>query len=331
MRRRYPYGRFAASIAGCSLLLMPTAGPASAVSPAQCSNLVSAAPVAVGGVPTRKTTLTGCTPLAATGGAATSVTNLNTMISKTTWAGGRGTTIAKVTNKSGFVTSNCPRGTHLVVTTATVTGGTGAAFAVIGVGQTLTARVCTTSRSALSLEPGAGFTVSASPPASTTTTHPTTTTTTAPDPNAPPAPIAMPSGVSACPGTAMSAMITLVNRDRHQTGNLAPLTENANLDWAARKHSIMMATTGIMTHNGWDTEIVESHFVVSAPGWTGQNIAWMTAGYSPDTIESMFFNEVPPNDGHRLNILSTNFHKIGIACMITGSTGQFWWTQDFGS
>ena len=57
----------------------------------------------------------------------------------------------------------------------------------------------------------------------------------------------------------------------------------------------------------------------------------MSPGYSPDTIESMFFNEVPPNDGHRLNILSTNYHNVGIGCIVNNSTHTYWWSQDFGS
>ena len=38
--------------------------------------------------------------------------------------------------------------------------------------------------------------------------------------------------------------------------------------------------------------------------------------------------EVPPNDGHRRNILSPDFHHIGIAVMRDGS-GTVWLTQDF--
>jgi uncharacterized protein YkwD len=45
----------------------------------------------------------------------------------------------------------------------------------------------------------------------------------------------------------------------------------------------------------------------------------------------MFFNETPPNDGHRQNILNANFHQIGIGCAINNATGVYWWTQDFGS
>ena len=123
-------------------------------------------------------------------------------------------------------------------------------------------------------------------------------------------------------------MIALVNRDR---GGLAPLAENGQLDAAARAHSIKMAQSGNMSHDGWDSEIAAAGFTPGPPGMTGQNIALRSGGYSPDAIESMFFNETPPNDGHRQNILNSSFHQIGIGCMLNNATGVYWWTQDFGS
>jgi uncharacterized protein YkwD len=39
-------------------------------------------------------------------------------------------------------------------------------------------------------------------------------------------------------------------------------------------------------------------------------------------------NEKPPDDGHRLNILSSAFGFIGIAVFRDGS-GTVWMTQDF--
>jgi Cysteine-rich secretory protein family len=39
-------------------------------------------------------------------------------------------------------------------------------------------------------------------------------------------------------------------------------------------------------------------------------------------------NERPPDDGHRLNILSSKFTHIGIAVYRDGS-GTVWLTQDF--
>ena len=40
------------------------------------------------------------------------------------------------------------------------------------------------------------------------------------------------------------------------------------------------------------------------------------------------FNEKPPDDGHRLNILSSSFARIGIA-VHQSSSGTVWITQDF--
>ena len=278
------------------------------------------------------------------------MTNLKTHVSTIMWGGGRGSTVAEVTARRTSGPNRCPSGTALFIISGEITGGSGAALNAVKVGTGVSVRVCLIKGQPATLEPGSVYkfnavvphiVTSTTRPAPTTTARPAPTTTrpaptttiTTPSPagNSVPAAVAIPAGTAECPGTARSAMIALVNADRHGTGNLAPLAENANLDWAARKHSVMMATTSNMTHNGWDTEIHDSNYVVGAPGWTGQNIAWMTGGFAPAEIESGFFNEVPPNDGHRLNILSTNYHKIGIGCIVNKSTGAYWWTQDFGS
>jgi len=46
------------------------------------------------------------------------------------------------------------------------------------------------------------------------------------------------------------------------------------------------------------------------------------------TLTQDMLNEQPPNDGHRMNILSTSFTHIGIA-VYRGSSGTVWLTQDF--
>jgi uncharacterized protein YkwD len=333
-RRRIAISIGAVSLTLVPFLLMPLAASATAEASAQCAKFVAPAPVIVGGVRTRIAAIAGCTAPAAIATSGASVTNLATLVSTTTWAAGKGTTIAKITYHGGPATSNCAKGTNLIVVGGTVTGGSGAALDAIRVGSTVSAYLCFTPTAAATLEPGSVWEFNAKPDAgapTTTTTKVPTTTTTLPSGDSPPAPVPLPAGLSACPSSAPAAMITLVNRDRRQTGNLPPLAENANLDWAARKHAIVMASTSVMSHDGWDTEIGESHYKVGAPGWTGQNIAWMSGGYAPSTIESMFFNETPPNDGHRQNILSTSYHNIGVGCMVNNSTGAYWWAQDFGS
>jgi uncharacterized protein YkwD len=167
-------------------------------------------------------------------------------------------------------------------------------------------------------------------PSTTTTAAPTTTTQAAPPaPGSGPAPISLPTGLSECPSDATTTMISLVNHDRGTQG-LAPINENSQLDWAARKHSVAMATGLGLSHTGWAQEISDSGFV-SSNGWLAQNIGYSTASYSPSVIESMFFNETPPNDGHRRNILNTYAHFIGVSCVFQVSNHTYWWTQDFGN
>jgi uncharacterized protein YkwD len=56
---------------------------------------------------------------------------------------------------------------------------------------------------------------------------------------------------------------------------------------------------------------------------TSSAIAQMAVGLTQDML-----NEKPPADGHRLNILSSTFHHIGIAVSVDGA-GTVWMTQDF--
>jgi uncharacterized protein YkwD len=73
-------------------------------------------------------------------------------------------------------------------------------------------------------------------------------------------------------------------------------------------------------------------------GWTaaGENIG--DGGPVADTTTAItqvvvtltqdMLNEQPPNDGHRMNMLSTSFTHIGIA-VYRDSSGTVWLTQDF--
>jgi uncharacterized protein YkwD len=45
-------------------------------------------------------------------------------------------------------------------------------------------------------------------------------------------------------------------------------------------------------------------------------------------LTQSMLNERPPDDGHRLNILSGSFTHVGIAVYRDGS-GTVWMTQDF--
>jgi hypothetical protein len=156
MRRQVPARLIAVAIAAGSMMLIPFAAPVNAATVgASCKKLVSPPPITVKGVSTSKSTVSGCTPLAATGGTGKSVTNLKTLTSVTTWAKGAGTTTVKISYKVGPKANKCPKGTSSIVSGGKVTASTGAAAKVIKKGQVVSARVCVNSKtSAASLEPG---------------------------------------------------------------------------------------------------------------------------------------------------------------------------------
>ena len=56
---------------------------------------------------------------------------------------------------------------------------------------------------------------------------------------------------------------------------------------------------------------------------TSSAIAQMAVGLTQSML-----NEKPPDDGHRLNILSSSFTHVGIA-VVRDSSGTVWLTQDF--
>jgi uncharacterized protein YkwD len=46
------------------------------------------------------------------------------------------------------------------------------------------------------------------------------------------------------------------------------------------------------------------------------------------TLTQDMLNEQPPDDGHRLNILSSSFRYVGIS-VLRAASGSVWMTQDF--
>ena len=112
--------------------------------------------------------------------------------------------------------------------------------------------------------------------------------------------------------------------------NCPPLRENAQLEQAALAHSQDMALHGYFDHNSpsgqtpWDR--------IHAAGYqfsmAAENIA---AGYqTPEAVIDAFFNETPPDDGHRRNLLNCALRDVGFAYYYQkGSAYGSYWTQDF--
>lgn len=123
-----------------------------------------------------------------------------------------------------------------------------------------------------------------------------------------------------CPQGFEKEALGLMNRKREQSG-LAPLRPQAHLEWAAREHTIRMATSGEMTHDGWKEVLRASGF--RGVAWA-QNVAWNQR--TPDEVVGDWFD----SSRHRANILRPDFRYTGVSCVLTYD-GQVWWTQMFGA
>lgn len=129
-------------------------------------------------------------------------------------------------------------------------------------------------------------------------------------------------------------VVELTNQLRQQHG-CPPLAVSPQLMQAARGHSEDMAENDYFAHinlagNGPDRRAQMAGYT-SIAGW--ENIA---AGYpTADEVVSAWYNETPPNDGHRRNILNCALRDIGVGYVFLDSDPgaiqyRVYWTQDFG-
>jgi hypothetical protein len=121
-------------------------------------------------------------------------------------------------------------------------------------------------------------------------------------------------------------MVELINRDRSSMG-LAPvaLDEGAPTR-AGQVHAEDMAENGYLGHWGTDGSVPEERFTAAggadmvlenASCFTDEQHRLLDGAPAIDPAqiehtESMFFHEVPPNDGHRRNILKPWHKKVGV-------------------
>ncbi len=153
-------------------------------------------------------------------------------------------------------------------------------------------------------------------------------------PSAGPAPSTPPPGQQAA---AAGQVLALINQARAQAG-LAPYTISAGLDTSSAAHNTRMAGGCGLSHQCPGEAPLGTRETDAGVVWTaaGENIGeGGPVADTPSAIAQMavaltqdMLNEKPPDDGHRLNILSSTFTHIGIAVTIDGS-GTVWMTQDF--
>jgi uncharacterized protein YkwD len=131
-------------------------------------------------------------------------------------------------------------------------------------------------------------------------------------------------------------MLTLINRDR-ATANLPPveLDEGAPT-LAGQAHAEDMVRLGYLGHWGSDGSVPEQrHTEAGGVDMVLENALCFTDEHKREAddkalvsraeierAEGMFFNEVPPNDGHRKNILKPAHTRVGIGVAQSKETAK---------
>ena len=142
---------------------------------------------------------------------------------------------------------------------------------------------------------------------------------------------------SAGDGSAVDQVLQQINDARARAG-LPAYTITAGLTTSADRHNSAMADGCGLSHQYPGEPPLGNRETDAGVDWS---IAGESVGEggqvsdSSDAIAHMakelttaMLNERPPNDGHRKNILSSQFHHIGIA-VFRDRHGTVWLTQDF--
>jgi uncharacterized protein YkwD len=148
---------------------------------------------------------------------------------------------------------------------------------------------------------------------------------------------APPAGGGSGTSAAAQQVLALINQARAQAG-LPAYTISSGLDTSAARHNTVMEGGCGLSHQCPGEPALGNRETAAGVHWTaaGENIG--EGGPVADTSSAIaqmavgltqsMLNEKPPDDGHRLNILSSTFTHVGIA-VVRDSSGTVWLTQDF--
>lgn len=165
-------------------------------------------------------------------------------------------------------------------------------------------------------------------PAPTAPVKPAPAPTPAPTKPAPTAPVEQPKAPAETPASSSNLtyeqkVVELVNVERQKAG-LPALTMDSVISNVARTKSKDMALNNYFAHQsptyGSAGDMLRQ-FGIKWSAW-GENIA--SGQRTPEIVVNAWMN----SSGHRANILSSNFSKIGVG-YVTNSNGTPYWTQIF--
>ena len=127
-----------------------------------------------------------------------------------------------------------------------------------------------------------------------------------------------------------------INQDR-AANNLPALVWDPRLERSARQHDLVMAAGCGLMHQCPNEPDLGTRISNQGVQWqtVGENIGEGGPVFSNDDAWNMvlmlhqgMMAEKPPDDGHRRNLLSKDFHRIGISIYIDAHN-TLWLTEDF--
>ena len=130
-----------------------------------------------------------------------------------------------------------------------------------------------------------------------------------------------------------NSVAKLLNAER-AVYHLKPVAMRTQLINSARGHNLAMAHANLMSHQERGEKALGSRLTAVGYKWSwgGENIGWnsvmTTAGVL--MLEKTMYNERPPNNGHRLNILNSHFTNVGVDVYLDKAHHKVWLTVDFG-
>jgi uncharacterized protein YkwD len=129
------------------------------------------------------------------------------------------------------------------------------------------------------------------------------------------------------------SVLRTLNAERAHS-HLPPLRMNAHLVTSAHRHNVLMAQRNTMSHQLRGEAFFATRITRAGYRWSsaGENIAWNSDWRVNGAlaVQRYMYNERPPNDGHRRNILSRSFRDVGIDIYMDAKHHKLWMTEDFG-
>jgi uncharacterized protein YkwD len=143
------------------------------------------------------------------------------------------------------------------------------------------------------------------------------------------------SAATPSPATAAAdakAVYNLINKERAAHAE-RQLRWRDSLASVAHKHNLLMAKYNELTHRLPGEPTFGAEVTAAGYRWrsVGENIGfnsdWSRAGVL--TLERLMYNEKPPNDAHRRNILNRAFWAVGVDVYMDAKHHKAWLTEVF--